>query len=1220
MEMKTHRKKVLFTMTAAAFMLILSASAYAEGSRDMVKIDSSLVSDDTLAQSPAYRPYLDWRDRSQFGMPSKNVIYVHANAGETVYFGSSTANASDRSIEAVVQKDSGFTSTLNFNGLSFQGASIAVTLPAANGSDTAYDPEGRGNIFVDGSYLSSGCDNTKVYLFKTDKTTMQGYIADPAMEANGPNINGTTNGYTPLSFIAPYTGTYSFRFLSPEYGKTDVEFVQEEYQTDTYQFMDFNNAPICSYKNANGDVNYNEDVVGNVNLHYSYIQEKPGENPKNRGIQVSQLGTDITIGHWTFRAGKKYFSNLGSASTTGGYMQFTTKYNGTFLEVYWGFDQSPGSNKSVTLNYEINGKKSVAESETVPGKYVATIGPLSAQQQVKLFITNASASIYSIIYRYNSNASTIPETETLTGLARKVNEPWANSKSEVAAWDVTVVGTDGQEKKGRAWADILFLNAGGYQKSIYPVFHVLTKDGFLYDVNMNGIQPYSYIFYSNNRGYLYDPYGWMTEGNRPEYLQPLEHSFFSRSVKEDGKYGSDVGDPPVRHSETDGSSWNSYILPNYVPTDPYVDYTHKIFFNPPSLDAILTTTDNSSLKGDVGNPLPIEQQLIKNVTYTGEGKSADNSGEVHYGTKGVGGMFDIELSRVLHEGKWWTTALLYDIDEVSVKLDFSRYLLDENSDPVLDENGRWKEVTDDSQITEAMKNNIMTITVNFSGDVPIAAETEPEGSHCEMYWEGIDAYGNIVPPGVYDKNIYICSMLGAAHFPVLDAEHNPNGIKIQIANTANLPGGDPFDANRDTVYYNNEANSPFDGNTNGSSWFFTGYKSGEEGKYPSRIGDGMNYSGGISSNYGNSSAAGAMVFGEYDDTVDSGAREACADDNNTATGYGNYTALDIWIKYDIDFSNKVAVGVNDLTDGTCKPYVSFVATESDKGIAAAPLNSSHVGAWEWDRGFLSQKRYETENYGTKRYASTISTGFIVTVPADTVQNGSNINWTITIPADGTYIKDGGYSKTSGADGERIDFLNMLLSSMETSVQSDDTPDEAIESIGDIADMGDEAGSSEADELIDMTDNAIPDENEDTGWIFDEIATLSDLRNSDTLDAILDDPVITDEEAQFNKGAIYPVNSFRKYTNNWDQVDSVTLKLRYNLPQLNITNANIQVGLVLDNIYAPNSYIQMDGGVTTGTADSNADQYIHGRDGTVISTSYDEYTNSEANPYNSYNRQ
>lgn len=82
--MKLIYKRMLTVALALSAAVSSAVIAYAEGSRELTKIDSSIISTDTVQQYPAYRPYLDWRDRSQFGMASKNVVYAYANQGETI--------------------------------------------------------------------------------------------------------------------------------------------------------------------------------------------------------------------------------------------------------------------------------------------------------------------------------------------------------------------------------------------------------------------------------------------------------------------------------------------------------------------------------------------------------------------------------------------------------------------------------------------------------------------------------------------------------------------------------------------------------------------------------------------------------------------------------------------------------------------------------------------------------------------------------------------------------------------------------------------------------------------------------------------------------------------------------------------------------------------------------------------------------------------------------
>lgn len=321
--MKNIYKQTLTAVLALSAAVSYTVIASTEGSRDLTKIDNSIISSDTTAQYPAYRPYLDWRDRSQFGMASKNVVYAYANQGETVYFGSSVTEASDRSIEAVVHSDVEFTSSLSITDSSLKGASIAVTLPVRDGADEAFNPEGKGTgIYTSGNNISSG-DSEKVYLFKPDKTAKTGYIENNSMEAAGPDIDGSNpEGYAPLSFTAPLTGTYSFRFLSPKYSSRDVEIITPTMSpaNEAYTSIDFGSDTSTPLKT---DVSYWRDNIGYVTLH----------NESNRGNSVNVLDSETTVAGTTYPVGHKYLYNSKASTEGGGSIEFTPLHSCAAIEV-----------------------------------------------------------------------------------------------------------------------------------------------------------------------------------------------------------------------------------------------------------------------------------------------------------------------------------------------------------------------------------------------------------------------------------------------------------------------------------------------------------------------------------------------------------------------------------------------------------------------------------------------------------------------------------------------------------------------------------------------------------------------------------------------------------------------------------------------------------------------------------------------------------------------
>ncbi|MEB3181480.1 MAG: hypothetical protein VKL59_20965 [Nostocaceae cyanobacterium] len=127
------------------------------------------------------------------------------------------------------------------------------------------------------------------------------------------------------------------------------------------------------------------------------------------------------------------------------------------------------------------------------------------------------------------------------------NGNWAqpNNASYVSAWDVTVRNSGGQAIPGRAYANYLSLNMGGNGRSLSSTAFVQTNDGYQYSINLNGLDPYGFIFFANNKGFV------------------------------DGS-----GNPLFR--SVDLQQPFNLNRPNQPDTG--TDITHKLFFQPPSTD------------------------------------------------------------------------------------------------------------------------------------------------------------------------------------------------------------------------------------------------------------------------------------------------------------------------------------------------------------------------------------------------------------------------------------------------------------------------------------------------------------------------------------------------------------------------------------------------------------------------------------------------------------
>lgn len=147
------------------------------------------------------------------------------------------------------------------------------------------------------------------------------------------------------------------------------------------------------------------------------------------------------------------------------------------------------------------------------------------------------------------------------------SESWSQGNTSVAAWDITVLGKNDSDvwevKSGRAWADYLALTTGGGEGKTSDLnVHVLTHDGYLYQVDFTRAVPYGFIFFANNTGFMTA----VTDEKNNTTYRPIYHSFYDST--NDLDYMKDE---------------NIYLhKPNESDTE--TQETYKIFFNEPNDD------------------------------------------------------------------------------------------------------------------------------------------------------------------------------------------------------------------------------------------------------------------------------------------------------------------------------------------------------------------------------------------------------------------------------------------------------------------------------------------------------------------------------------------------------------------------------------------------------------------------------------------------------------
>lgn len=772
----------------------------------------------------------------------------------------------------------------------------------------------------------------------------------------------------------------------------------------------------------------------------------------------------------------------------------------------------------------------------------------------------------------SSGSSDLAQEDTLTGneeqLARKIDEKWVNSPSIVSAWDVTVADSKGNVQNGRAWSDVLALNAGNHQRSIYSNFYILTKDGFEYQFNSNGMQPYGFAFYANNRGFLLDRFNQYTDYTTPDNLQSFAHSFYSfgesDSVGAAPQYMEvdSNGNPVI----IDGKVYNTSVLPNYTPTDTEKDHNHKIFFNEvESNNPVLTAYTTSGKLADNDSITKKSTELNITPTYTGLGVQADIIDGINYGTKGVGGYFTFEVSK---EQLSKVQGSSYNIT-----LDFSGYELDDNDEPVLNYDGTWQTRTGDMEDNE--KNNIVVLStfINKAGNYTIT-------------WDGKDNYGNDVPEGKYGgtDSVVVSSYLelGTVHFPIADVERAPQGIKVKMLNEE-ITGLDEH-MGEDFVYYNN------DGTAQTTPEYFIGR---DEGNYPSKIADGLNATSGISTNFDNPDVLGALIMGDYD------ANDSANADNisEAQKAYGNYCAIDLASRYATKIEGSLIIGVHDSSKAESLAAVSFVAAnDSTKFTDDNTFDNSHILDME---AVSPEKKYKDATGLDTIYGNTISTGFI----ADIVPGNKTFNWVeweITIPvskkAKAAYIKI-----PAGIDQDSGNYIDeMQISLMELFGEEAFDQDVSLSIDGDIEDLGSDPNAGEFPEEQTYTSTEEFD------------STDSNIINWNTT-SINVAPILSDAyTVKVNKGNIYKIQN-----NNYKTL-KLNLRYQFNDEQPDTTkisgDAQYSYGLVIDNIYAPGA-----SAIATFTNDepySDSD-IITEENGNLNADSTEDYHNNSE--YNNVNR-
>jgi uncharacterized repeat protein (TIGR01451 family) len=358
-----------------------------------------------------------------------------------------------------------------------------------------------------------------------------------------------------------------------------------------------------------------------------------------------------------------------------------------------------------------------------------------------------------------------------TGMNVLADSEWRTAQDDVgtgtafiAAWNVAVWGdpdgpgsiTAKQFIPGRLFTQVFAGSINGANPGFYGDFKVITKDGFVYDVDNNGQNGLSFNFYVNNKGVVNN----ITTDPTPTYLSLGSSALATIQPK--------IWDP--RDFDDDVNN----------------NITHKMFYGLPDryMPKISSVWDiaNNITKSDYWlKPVRINP-VMTDLSFVGaegtQGQAGSKGGFVVFNSN-VNGIYEITIPL----SSPYTTRIL-------------------------------------------------------KGPAVLGLN--------RVYWDGKDQNGTQVASGISVSSITTQLSGAEVHFPLIDVENNPNGVKIQLLdNDQNL-----FSPTKDVVYWDNTGltlggtNPPvqqFNNNTSGSHSVGSGHKWGTAGVFPSTAGANTNF-------------------------------------------------------------------------------------------------------------------------------------------------------------------------------------------------------------------------------------------------------------------------------------------------------------------------------------------------------------------------------------------
>ncbi len=356
----------------------------------------------------------------------------------------------------------------------------------------------------------------------------------------------------------------------------------------------------------------------------------------------------------------------------------------------------------------------------IPDRAAELAGPRAGFTPCIVTVGSGQSGVWEIKFVSPNPNKTTGQNTNPAPIAGTANWLQSSDIGTISAWDVTVRTSGGTPISGRVYANYYALNMGANGRSLSSSLYVLTREGYQYSVDLNGLDPFGFLLFANRSGFF-------------DSNSAIPGNSIYRSLQFTGP--NPGGLPP-------GYGFQN---PNAPDTDVFV--THKTFINLP--DSSMPTTANTPSGSTWLYRPPVPPPIPSNLAFVG---AEGTSGQA--GTSTPNG----------------------------------------NGDPV-------GFITFNSTSRNAYS---ITIDLNSSGTFGDGNDRTFVGRSVigenSVPWDGLDGNGDIIPANGISYSLRMNQYGGEAHFPLIDPEQNPQGIKIRRLNQP--AGATSLSDNPNNVYYN----------------------------------------------------------------------------------------------------------------------------------------------------------------------------------------------------------------------------------------------------------------------------------------------------------------------------------------------------------------------------------------------------------------------------------